>query len=165
MTLCPSPQSAEACKTQQVAPDATFTFSPVADGTYTLTAVAGPETAQGFLGPLTVTGDQSITGQDFILGVVASLPNGVVDHPGRPRASRRTLQSGGPVGIRNHPAVYTFRGCPNGSATFSILGQDWTTGEILPGALLTGSFTETPTGSGIYTAQIFSRCSAGSATA
>ena len=153
VTLCPSPQSAEACKTQQVAPDATFTFSPVADGTYTLTALAGPETAQGFLGPLTVSGDQSITGQDFKLGVVASLPNGAsITQDGR--VITQDAQSGGPVGIRNHPAVYTFRGCPNGSATFSILGQDWTTGEVLPGALLTGSFTETPTGSGIYTAQI-----------
>jgi hypothetical protein len=129
-----------ACTNATTAADGRYSFLDLPAGGYSITVSppAGFETATT---SATVQGGLTTT-RDIVLTAVAPPP------PGTTVESLRTAADGVPVVSNSAPIPLSTHGCPGGTATYSIATP---AGTVLRSGL---ALTETPAGSGTYTATV-----------
>ena len=128
------------CQTTSTNAAGQYTVSGLADGQYTVTAFppGGTSLFQGSIGPLTLSGAPTLSGQDIVLTGPTPPP------PGTTITSIGTGTGGLPVVYWGDPLTLTTQGCAGGTASYEILQN---------GAVVrSGSMTEGPAGS--YSAAI-----------
>lgn len=104
-----------ACHTTSTNANGQYSVIGLPDGSYTAEAFppGGSSLLPNTIGPLTILGGNTLTGQDIVLTGPMPLPAGTTITPSTPGG-------GIPVVFWNNPLVLTTHGCINGTASYQI---------------------------------------------
>ena len=131
------------CRSRFTNSNGVYTVVNLPAGSYDVTAHSapnGPEYADGHAGPVPVSSTSTFT-QDVVLGPELTGPP-----PGTTIDSIGESANGIPTLYWDDPAALATTGCPNGSASYTV--------KIDGATVQSGAMTESPVGSGNYSATI-----------
>lgn len=131
------PDAGGTCRTSSTGSDGGYQVGGLADGSYTIRAMppGGSSLHPGTLGPETISGGNSLTGQDIVLTGPLPIPAGTT-------ITNLYITGGEPTVYWQDPLVLTTHGCPGGTANYTVAGSS---------LFASGNMTES---NGTYTATI-----------